>query len=210
MRTPKNIVKYYCLDLGNVVVETRFDDFLACLAKHTNSPSNEQAWNFLIKIQKEQDLGMIDMFQALKEETHNLSSTAIQEIIVEWDKILYMNDEMKSFILSILDPKIKNVCLTSNMGSNHGAIMRRVLTEEVYDRCIPFFSYEVGARKPQYLYYKTLLDMYPQFKGATYLDDRLENVEMGNKFGLNSIEFALDRFSSPDELRLKLKQIKEA
>jgi FMN phosphatase YigB (HAD superfamily) len=82
------------------------------------------------------------------------------------------------------------IALVSNIGHEHKA---RIEDSRTFEKCIKFFSCDVGARKPTMLYYKTFLDMHPEFLGALYVDDLAENLAMGEKFGLKPIEFALDR-----------------
>lgn len=88
------------------------------------------------------------------------------------------------------------VALLSNIGSDHAELLREI---NVYNRCIQHFSFEVGARKPQKLYYQSFIMEHPEFKRSKYIDDLTENITAGQSYGLNSTRFALSEFEDNAE-----------
>ena len=87
-------------------------------------------------------------------------------------------------------------------------MMENILSKELLDRCIKFFSCEVGARKPSYIYYKTFLDMYPEFKNCLYVDDNVDNIMTALKFGFKAKQFCLSEIKkNNDSIEENIKEI---
>lgn len=199
-------MKYLAVDLGNVIVDVNFDSFTKALSKAVNlSPAD--VINFLSRIQRLQDLGLTEISSEMIGNFKIESPFIIQDLMQEWDETIQANLFMNSFLREAMQDNVK-IALLSNIGTEHAALMPEVLTNDVYDYSIKFFSCQVGARKPSYLYYKTFLDMYPDFKGCVYLDDRIENIETGKIFGFDAQQFVLDGFKSPSDLVDAIDKIK--
>jgi FMN phosphatase YigB (HAD superfamily) len=209
-------LKYICFDIGNVICEVDFTNFLRELSKTLNL-SMENVRYFLNRTQKLHDLGLTIIADELKDHFKIESPVIIENLLNEWNATVKVNSIMIDFLKDLIFPRktildnspsepIK-VALLSNIGLEHAALMRDIITPNVFDNCIRFFSYEVGARKPSYIYYKTFLDMHSEFAGCIYLDDKIENIEAGNNFGFNSIEFDLNNFKTKLDLKNKLNEI---
>lgn len=192
-------MKYLAVDLGNVMCEVDFNPFLIKLSKLYNISTQDALDLFLTKTQKPHDLGLINISDELRDYFKIKSDVILTDLMKEWDDAIKPNIYMNNIINNLIKNNIK-VALLSNIGAEHASIMKKVLSSDVYDNSIKFFSYQVGARKPTYLYYKTFLDMYPEFKGCVYLDDRPENIEAGWQFGFNAIEFSLEKILKNNEL----------
>ncbi len=199
---------HICFDIGNVLCNVDFSFFIKKLSKSINI-SIEDVNYFLDRTQKLHDLGLTDIRSELSDHLKIKSSPIVDDLIVEWNKTVTAH----TFMISTLNDLIKNnikIALLSNIGTEHAALMRNILTPDIYDNSIKFFSCFLGARKPTHLYYKTFLDMYSNFRGSIYLDDRAENVEAGREFGFKSQHFALDSFGSMSELSDRVAQIKNS
>lgn len=191
-------MKYLATDLGNVICEVDFNFFIRELSKTINV-SIEDVNYFLNRTQKLHDLGLTVIADELRDHFKIRSPVVIENLMTEWNKTVKTNNQMVSFLTNLLRSGDVKIALLSNIGVEHAGLMRKVLTEEVFDNSIRFFSCEVGARKPNYLYYKLFLDMNPEFKGCVYLDDRIENVASGFKFGFNARHFVLDTYINQSE-----------
>ena len=204
-------MKYIAVDLGNVIFNVNFDPFLKSVQYWTGYNSiykrysEEQAYHFLEKIQKYNDLGITTVSNELEDCVDSFYGRLF--LIKDWKDTIKINPIMFSF-LSDLAAEGTKIALLSNIGLEHTEVVNKVLTLPLGAAAQPFFSCVVGARKPNLLYYKTFLDMFPEFKGCIYLDDREENIDIGTYFGFNSVYFALDKFSSEKGIKDKLSEIK--
>jgi putative hydrolase of the HAD superfamily len=151
-------------------------------------------------------MGLTQISDELRDHFKIKSPVIILHLIDEWNKVITADRTVVEFLEKLLDENVK-IALLSNIGIEHAALIGNILGGFLYQYSIKFFSCEVGARKPSFLYYKTFLDMNPEFKGCLYLDDRIENVRGGEKLGFKSIHFELDKFNQK-ELENKLIEIK--
>lgn len=192
-------MKFLAIDLGNVVCNVSFDSFISKLSKTINVSVDDVNY-FLNRTQRLHDMGLTVISDELRDHFKIKSSGIIDDLMVEWNKTVSTNTHMVSVLRELIHEDNVKVALLSNIGFEHAAVMPELLTKDVYGHSIKFFSCHVGARKPSHLYYKTFLDIYPEFKGCLYLDDRLENIETGANFGFNVRHFALDSFKSEIEI----------
>lgn len=204
-------MKYLAVDLGNVIVSVDFKEFLDQLSDSLNISMDDVNY-FLNRTQKLHDLGLTNIADELRDHFKIKSKVTIDRLITLWNRTVKTDPTMVKFLCDLIN--LKNgeptkLALLSNIGLEHAELMPIILTPNVFGNSIKFFSCEVGARKPSYLYYKLFLDMNPEFKGCVYLDDRPENVAIGNLFGFKSIEFALDSFKTDQALLSKLDEIKK-
>lgn len=201
-------MKYLAIDIGNVICDVDFSPFNNALSKSLNI-SLEDVNYFISRTQKLHDLGLTNISDELRDHFHIKSPRIIDELLIEWDNIIKPNRVMLLTLAGLLRRGDVKISLLSNIGIEHMAGMEKVLTKEIYEGTTHFFSCEVGLRKPNHLYYKTFLDMYPEFRECLYLDDKMENVVAGNKFGFNSRHFALDGFNSEAEMINTLLEIQK-
>lgn len=180
------------LDIGNVLCHVDFEKILNTLSKHLNL-SRAEALYFLNRTQKLHDLGLTNLSDELHDHFKIKSEFVINEILLEWNKAIQWDKDIINEITKLKDKMGFEIALVSNIGIEHAAHLRSSMPP-VLASAISFFSCEVGARKPSYLYYQTLLNMYPQFKNAVYLDDLDANLEIGRKFGLQSTKFVLSDY----------------
>jgi FMN phosphatase YigB (HAD superfamily) len=208
--TLKPALKYICIDIGNVICEVNLNHFIENVSKYTNK-SYTDIFSFLERIQKHHDLGLSSLRDEVAKYFQIKSKLILDDLMNSWNKTVVINPLMLSWIINLLYPKDKSspyqIALLSNIGLEHSNHIKKIIPKYVFDKTINFFSCEVGARKPTLLYYKTFLDMYPEFKNSLYLDDRSENIEIGIKFGFKSVKFALDSFHSTKELSAGINEI---
>jgi len=192
-------MKFLAIDIGNVICNVSFEAFINKLSKTINVSTDDVNY-FLNRTQKLHDIGLTVISDELRDHFKIKSSALIDELMVEWNKTVSTNTYMVSVLRELIHEDNVKIALLSNIGLEHAAIMPELLTKDVHDPAVKFFSCHVGSRKPSHLYYKTFLDMYPEFKGCLYLDDRPENIATGANFGLNVRHFALDSFKSEIEI----------
>lgn len=176
---------YLALDIGNVLFKVNIEKFTNSLSKYLGVPiSNVE--NKLRYMQKSHDLGLISISEILENEFNIHNIYGLKRFLDEWNNVIVKDD----YTINIIDEMSKqiNIALLSNIGKEHAEIINN-LNIPIINCSIKYFSYEVGARKPQSLYYQSFLDRYPEFNGCTYVDDIAENLEMGKKFGFKTIEY---------------------
>jgi FMN phosphatase YigB (HAD superfamily) len=188
-------MKYLALDIGNVICHVNFDNFKNKLSKTLNISTIDVDY-FLNRTQRLHDMGLTEISDELRDHFKIKSSVIIDELMEEWTNTLTFNQEFLDGIeykVNELGRKNITIALLSNIGFEHAKLMKsKWFLTSILNNPIMFFSCEVGARKPSYLYYKTFLDMHPEFKGCLYIDDRKENLETGDRFGFKPKLFSLD------------------
>ena len=202
---------YIALDIGNVLCRIDFRQFTYPLSRHLNL-STWEVGRRINRSQKLQDVGLLNMTEVLESEFGIKSNVIIEEFLYIWNtKVIKFDlDVLAFFQEKVNDLKI---ALLSNVGLDHSIMIDNFINShpeyDIFGNSIRYFSCNVGARKPQILYYQSFLDQNPNFEGCVYLDDLPENIEMANKLGLNAVEFNLEKISSKDELTLRLKSIND-
>jgi FMN phosphatase YigB (HAD superfamily) len=178
---------YVCFDIGNVLFHINFDPLLKRLSD-LYGITKEEGNAFLNGNQKHCDLGLIMVRDEFVEQFHEKDGKVLDELFKLWKESIVVSYS-SMLLLDRLREKGYKIALMSNIGHEHKV---RVDNDAVFSDCVKFLSCDVGARKPTLLYYKTFIEMYPQFKYAPYIDDIQENLDMGKRFGLKPIRFALD------------------
>ena len=198
-------MKFLCVDLGNVIIEVNFDNFVKTVSEFIDV-SIEDVWNFLYTT-KLHDLGLTTISNELKSQFNVDSKFILSKLVRSWNQTIKPNEKMNQFLIDAYSSGYE-IALLSNIGVEHASLIRDFISPNLFDKCIKFFSCEVGARKPQYLYYKTFLDLHPHFRGCLYLDDRQENLDTGKLFDFKTKLFCLDNKTVSIEEKIKeLKQI---
>jgi FMN phosphatase YigB (HAD superfamily) len=178
-------MKHLILDIGNVVSNVNLDVFANKMTERL-SISHEKAWTFLRKIQKTQDLGHTTVREALKDESGVENTETMNVLIAAWLDTIHLNHEVIREIESITSSLNIKVAILSNMGMEH---KNHIESQGFFKDAIKYYSCDIGVRKPSEIYYWSFLQRYPEFNGATYFDDMPDNINTGNKMGLNSVMF---------------------
>jgi FMN phosphatase YigB (HAD superfamily) len=182
-----NSANYVCFDIGNVLFHIKFESLLNRLSELYNI-TKEEGNAFLNSNQKKCDLGLVMVRDEIIDQFHEKRHNVLDELVGLWQNSIIISYSSMLMIEKLLNKGYK-IALLSNIGLEHKI---RVKNTSLFADCVKFFSCDVGARKPTMLYYKTFLEMYPQWKYAPYIDDLQENLDMGEKFRLKPIRFALD------------------
>lgn len=181
-------MKYLTIDIGNVICDLNFEYFIKSISSNLNI-SKQEVNVFLNKFQKPNDLGITELQYELANYFNITSKKLITIFCREWDRTMKVNFKVRGWLKNLSNTQ---VALLSNIGIEHKIIINNLL-DKLSDNYIKFYSCDVGARKPTFLYYKLFLEMHPQFENALYVDDRSENLEAGKMFGLRPFYFALDK-----------------
>lgn len=201
--------KYLCLDVGNVLGRLNMTPFVNELAT-VSGQSHTECYRFLGYIQKCQDLGMYSLEDELKEHLKITNPSDIERLLFAWDQTLLIDHDVLSFYEDMIAANKVNVVIVSNVGIEHTKRYDRLFNNYKFIKnSIKFFSCDVGARKPTKLYYHLLLTLHPEFKGAVYVDDIIENLETGTAFGLKPFHLNLSQLTeNSDELKQALDNLK--
>lgn len=193
-------MKYLALDIGNVICHVELKVFLQDLSQIANI-SLEEALYFTNRHQKVHDLGLTSMKNDMKEYLKIQSPVIINKLLASWDECILTNYEVLDAFNHLADNHEVQIALLSNIGPEHAELMDRRLSHNGFlNKSIKHFSCEIGARKPTDLFYQSFLWTHPEFKGCVYVDDALENLATGKKFGFQPYHFALDKMKVADEL----------
>ena len=213
---------YVCLDVGNVLVHSNFDEFLKKLSKSLNI-TLEEANYFMNRTQKLHDLGLTNMADELRDHFKIKSPVIMDELLSYWNDVIVPNGHIIKLIADLSkDHKVK-VALLSNVGLEHAERMGDVLSnvmvnDTFFNSAIKFFSCKVGARKPTLLYYHLFLELHPEFEGCVYVDDLKENLDAAEQFKssifkqpkFKTFHFSLEQIARSKELeKTKMKELKK-
>ena len=182
------------IDIGNVICHIKFEPFLKHLSKFLNI-SYSDGMHFLNRVQKLHDLGLTNLKDELADHFKIKSESLLDELLSLWDKCLQLDCTVLQELEKLRKKHGIEIALLSNIGFEHAKYIRDSSNlYPILNSTIQFFSCEVGARKPTYLYYHTFLQMYPQFKNCIYIDDLDDNLSAGKQMGFNSQKFKISDY----------------
>lgn len=183
-------MKYVVLDIGNVIAKLDFNNFNDTLSYEVNI-SKKDANDFLLRIQKDHDLGLVDFKKELNYLFDIKSESKFNKLLAAWDNILEINYDMLA-VIDLLHKRKVRLGIMSNMGNEHKHLLETKLGTYVgFSNMVKHYSCDVGARKPQKLFFQSFLFENPQFEGALYIDDIQENLDAGKKAGFETHMFNL-------------------
>lgn len=184
-------MKYIALDIGNVLCEVHSDAFIAELSETFNITLSD-ATRFLKRFQQLHDLGFTTMADELIDKFNVKSPVTIDKLVESWNNSIVPNLKILDSIYNLTQSDSLKVALLSNIGVEHAAMMRQKLAHKsFYPNTVRYYSCYVGARKPSSIFYQSFLLQYPEFKGCLYVDDLIENLEAGARFGFSPFHFDL-------------------
>lgn len=193
-------MKYVALDIGNVLCHVDFTKLLRELSSELNI-SLEEALYFLNRSQKHHDLGLTMMKDELYDHFKIRSPVIVERILYQWDRSIQPNFQALDMYNTLSEKHGLQVALLSNIGIEHAKQAEEILSHGgFFERAIKHFSCNVGARKPTNLYYQSFLLEYPEFHGCVYVDDVVENLEAGKRYGFKPYHFALDSMDINEKL----------
>ena len=188
------------MDIGNVIyhlnIESSFDVTM---------------YELLEEYDKYTYIGLID-FREIYKKYEELSFPYNEELdykyyLNKWNNTIQLNQTMLSFMKDLHKDNVK-IALLSNIGKEHSEVIRS--NKELMGIVdILHFSCEVGAYKPQKLFFQSFLLQNYDYSGCVFLDDIDENVESADSFKFQAIKFDLEELSKdPDKLKSTLDKIK--
>lgn len=198
-------MQYLALDIGNVICKLNFKGFSDMLLRlgHIKEPS--EGILFLEGVQAPLDIGLYGVEEAVLKYFPSFSRNNLKDLHEAWLGTIEPCNLIGEFIESLLTDHNFEIALLSNIGSDHSRYLRKRMF--VYNRCIQHFSYEVGARKPAKLFFQSFLLDHSRFKDCLFLDDKIENIEMAKRCGLNGKVFSLENFNNSEDAVESLKNI---
>lgn len=189
-----SVTHYLAIDVGNVLVHINFKPFVEALSKSLNI-TIEDAEYFMNRTCKLHDMGLTCMEDELKDHFHIKSQPTMKELLTIWNGSISTNYTVYNELCRWIREKNLQVALLSNVGLEHTKVMENILLLDNIPNLIRHFSCQVGARKPNFLYYQSFLHLHPEFRGCAYVDDLQENLDTGAKFGFRTYRFALDKLT---------------
>src|SRR5271165_3750919 len=109
-------MKYIAIDIGNVICEVKFDNFIRELSRTLDLPI-EDVMYFLHRTTKLHDLGITQIADELRDHFKIKSPVIIEDLVAEWNKVIIKNDIMMEFLSDI--KSVANIALLSNIGIEH-------------------------------------------------------------------------------------------
>lgn len=196
------------LDIGNVLVNVHIEKFIKKISEII--PEQNDPLLFLETIQGMHDIGMITMRQAFRDkyELSHSNLISLDDLLNIWNLTVVRNDFMINFMKDLHFQGVK-FGLVSNIGLEHHQYLEKICPEIFELAEIHHLSYQVGARKPSKLYFQSFLQDHPSWIGCVYVDDRLDNLLMGKKYGFRTIQFNLEDYSSLKELKASTDSVKK-
>lgn len=191
------------LDIGNVLCDVDFSELIKELGDGWDIKPDE-VWRFLTRIQHSQDLGHTNIREELNQWFH-IDIKDNPHVIEAWNVSISPNPISIKHFEDIID--CFDVAILSNMGYDHRDIIHQKIGPK-FKKCKSFISCEVGAAKPSRKYYEKFLAQHPEFNGSVYIDDRPENIRMGNYLGFDSVVIDTSKMSHHDVDAIWL-QVKE-
>jgi len=203
-------MQHIAFDIGNVLIHVNFNKFYDVMQSH--GLTEEEISEFINDLEYSCHMGMLTLCQALRVRFPEIFANGKMkkhwgEILEAWNDSLTENDIMMNFVTNLKDEGVK-VALLSNMGLDHINFIRSNCNE-VINKCIQHFSFEVGSAKPQMLYYQSFLLSNEDFAGCVFLDDRKENIIAAAKQKFDAVHFDLDLLKRPSDIKNALYKIKE-
>ena len=199
-------MQFIAFDLGNVLIDVDLQPFWS--AVDDIQCVREDVEDLLRLYERPEFCGDVDMLDVFRDALNNTEEA--QYLTDSWCKGLKPDEQMFNFISSLKSEGVK-IAYLSNIGSRHLSFMRNRYPEFMKCASVEHMSCEVGAAKPSLIYYQSFLLQHDDFKGCTYLDDRMENVLMGSKCKFNSVHFDLEALKKekPSVLKNEINKIKE-
>lgn len=194
-------MKYIALDIGSVLCTVDIKPVVNTVSEVCNV-SLEESMSFLKRMQKMHDLGLTTMEYELKEKFHIRSEALIEKVHEDWLYAVTPHLPMLDMLNYLKENVGIKIALLSNIGLEHAEMMPKVLNHNgFYDDTIKWFSCEVGARKPSFIYYQSFLSQHPEFKGCLYVDDLAENLTSGAQFGFRTFQLDLSEAAAEEKIK---------
>lgn len=178
---------FIALDIGNVLMEVNIDPLCSALYDFEFVDSKAQALQKMDYLFPLMELGHHSFECLLRSGRCYLTDWQMNSLKETLDAVIQPRQEILDWLKKISTKH--DIALLSNIGYDN---VRAFDCVKEFDPLIKFYSCEWGLRKPSRAYYRTFTSIYPHFKGAVYVDDRIENVTAAKEEGFVSKHFCLD------------------
>jgi len=172
------------LDIGNVLCDIDLRPFVNKMVAFTGLDNN-QIIDWICSIQSGHDIGHNNIHREFKSKFY-LEPYQIESVMWSWQEVLKPNLYSIERVKNLITTNGIDVALLSNMGTEHRSTIDQHLSEIFYF-CKHHISCDIGARKPQKIYFQSFLMENPSFSGSVYVDDRQENLEAGERAGFRTV-----------------------
>ena len=192
------------LDVGNVLVTVDIESIYNAVKDYGFVSNKENGISFIHAIDNLFNLGIMDMdacidlyFRGIKKTIGKLSYIENKIKLVEhWcsNKCVVLNKEIVDYCFKLLQSDKVNLMLASNMGVDHHRYIRTIHPFFTDEKLLKLHSFEVGAVKPKYLFFKAASDMISNIdtyyaspadiavRKILYIDDKKENLLGAQKY----------------------------
>ncbi len=189
-------MKYFLFDIGHVLVDFDFQDFLNEIARQSSRP---------LEPLSEQDYVMHDAV-----ETGNISdeewveylnkakglSWSRDDLVALWSRMFKVNGTGRALFLDAVEAGIPVYAL-SNIAKLHMDAIEANWKGYFDGAEGLFLSYEIGVRKPDPEIYEHAVERLGVPAGQCFfIDDRLENVEAARAIGIEAHRFVPDNLDA--------------
>ncbi len=189
-------MKYFLFDIGNVLVDFEFAKQLEGIAEASGRPVEPLSERDR-EMQDAVERGRIDdeEFVAYLNEAKGLS-WGVDDLVNIWRGTYTTNEMGRALFADAVQVGIP-VYLLSNLAQHHADALEGNwpgFFDEVDGR---FFSYEMGARKPELIIYRQALERLGIDGGQCFfIDDMAENVEAARAVGIQAHQFIPENHAS--------------
>jgi len=182
-------MKYFLFDIGNVLVDFEFvkqlEGIAAAAGREVEPPSERD-----LEMQDAVERGGISdvEFVSYLNKSKGLS-WGVEELIHIWRGTYTTNKNGRSLFADAVQAGIP-VYLLSNLAQHHTDALIGNWPGFFDDVAGRFFSYEMGARKPEPAIYRQTLDrLGVDGRQCFFIDDMAENIEAAREVGINAHQF---------------------
>lgn len=171
--------KSIAFDVGNVLATFDMGGFVERLHASQLFESRERCMSFLEKFQHHNDLGISNISKELSMLTHD--KDLVKSLVSDWNDSLEFHPKMIQLVMELKNDGAP-IIFVSNMGEEHYHKLQRAAPDLFKGKVLEHFSCQVGARKPQKLFYQSLLMSmdsrmnFPKF-GLYFIDDLQGNLD---------------------------------
>ena len=198
------MIKNVIFDLGRVLVNFYPLAYLEELGFDENKKNILNNIIFESKEWYEYDRGFYlhnkDIEKKLITDNPKLEKEIKRVLNEDWVKIHTVKEETVEYLKSLKNEG-KKIYILSNLSKDSFDFISKLDFFKYVDGGV--YSYEIKVCKPDNEIYKTILEKYNLVPEETvFLDDKLENIEAANRFGIHGIQFF-----SVDDAKKKIKLI---
>jgi len=175
----------FLFDIGNVLLKLHFERFHNIILGAPDAPLPDN----LISLKDPYETGAITCDEFVTQSLNTLKNGLTPECFTRaWEDIFSLNEPMWE-VVRHLNEKGHRLILFSNTNAIHARHILATYPEfSLFDH--HHFSQEVGALKPHDPFYQKALEHYDLVPAETfYLDDLLENIAAGKRFGFQSWQY---------------------